>query len=40
MNAPRAPVGVGVGIGVDALKLRLNQEDGLSWRVEGSGWYV
>jgi len=26
---------VGVGIGVDALKLRLNQEDGPSWHVEG-----
>jgi len=28
---------VGVGIGVDALKLRLNQEDGSRWHVEGVG---
>ena len=31
---------VGVGIGVDALKLRLDKEDGSSWHVEGSGWYA
>jgi len=33
-------VGVGIGIGVDALKLHLDQEDGSSWHVEGSGWYA
>jgi len=31
---------VGIGIGVDALKLRLNQEDGSSWHVESSEWYA